>query len=122
MSKEPANHVDAYAALLDMDKEQEAVIRAITTRSTYYQPTTELPPVGTLLRVKVDCNVSVYDLGTVLADVPVKAGDVGIVESHGAIVDGRPCIARVRLFRIRQLAGVSRNSLSNGARWEVFDG
>jgi len=95
MTKDPTNDIDTYREY----------------------PLLTIPPVGTLLRVKCDCNMSAYNNDTGLLDVPVKAGDIGVVESHGAIIKGQPCLARVRMFRVGLLVAASLKSL-NGYRWE----
>ena len=79
---------------------------------------TEIPPIGTLVRVKVDCKVSQYHRADGIKDVQAQAGDVGVVESHGAIIKDHYCLARVRMFRLGILVGVSLKSLS-GERWEI---
>lgn len=124
MTKPPDDTDDWLALVSEVEVERRkdpALDRVTLIKSTLYQPTTELPPIGTLVRVKVDCKVSQYDHVEGIKDVQAQAGDVGVVESHGAFVKEHYCLARVRMFRLGILVGVSMKSLS-GERWEVLDG
>ena len=125
MDKEIDETMKDLLALTSEFQDAEIVNRVRLQKSTFGQEfstsTTPLPPIGTLVRIRVDCKVSQYHHAEGIKDVQARAGDVGIVESHGAFIKDHYCLARVRMFRLGILVGVSLKSIS-GERWEVLDG